>query len=71
MHMHVWRVWEGSIELVNEAITMQIVKEARAALFGIRILGWKREGMCFIYHGFIQILVGDLLQRSLAAYIIG
>lgn len=23
MHMYVWRVWEGSIELVNEAITMQ------------------------------------------------
>jgi hypothetical protein len=53
MHMHVWRVWEGSIELVNEAITMQKVKKRGPFLFGIWILGWKREGMCLIFHGFI------------------
>lgn len=64
MHMHVWRVSEGSIELVNEAITMQKVKKGRGSLFGIWILGLKREGMCSIYYGFIQIQVGELLPAK-------
>lgn len=52
-HVQVCKVWEGSIELVNEAITMQRVKEWGVSLFGVvGSLERKREGTYFVYHVF-------------------
>lgn len=50
IHAHVCKVWEGSIELVNEAIAMQKVKEWGVSLFGtVGSLERKREGTYSIY----------------------